>query len=79
MGVANLWQVCRLVVFTQQSFKKTQFGKGKKPIGMSDETWEKLDEKALFAIQMCLTNEVLQEALNQNKASGLWTKLEYFF
>jgi len=39
--------------------KKALFGREKKPQDMKEETWQELDEKALTAIQLCLTDEVL--------------------
>ncbi|KAG6499814.1 hypothetical protein ZIOFF_039606 [Zingiber officinale] len=43
---------------------------------MTDEQWEELDEKALSAIQLCLTHEVLREVIHETTAAGLWLKLE---
>ena len=46
---------------------------------MTDEQWQELDEKALSAIQLCLTKEVLREVIHEETASGLWLKLESLY
>ena len=38
---------------------------------MKDETWHKLDEKDLTAIQLYLTDEVLEEFSSEKIASAL--------
>lgn len=38
-----------------------------------------MDQKALAAIQLCLSNEVLQEVINENTATSLWTKLRSLY
>jgi len=48
-------------ILTQSRLKKTLLGRVKKPQDMKEETWQKLDEKALMAIQLCLADEVLDE------------------
>ena len=36
-------------------------------------------QKALSIIQMCITNDVLQEVLSEKTAESLWTKLESLY
>jgi len=43
---------------------------------MKKETWQKLDEKVLTAIQFCLTDEVLNEFSSKKTASSLWERLQ---
>ncbi|MFQ6659777.1 hypothetical protein Gotur_028537, partial [Gossypium turneri] len=41
--------------------------------------WEEFDEKALFAIQLCLANRVLYEVLMEKTSSALWKRLETLY
>ncbi|MFQ6660835.1 hypothetical protein Gotur_029207, partial [Gossypium turneri] len=41
--------------------------------------WEELDEKALSAIQLCLTNTLLQKVLMEKTSSALWKRLETLY
>ena len=63
-------------VLTQNGLKKALDGKSKKPASMTDDQWDKLDEKALSSIQLCLSKEVLREVVNETTVAGLWLKLE---
>ena len=38
-----------------------------------------MDEKALSAIQLCLSREVLREFINEKTAAGIWSKLESLY
>lgn len=51
----------------------------KKPTMISDEQWQDLDEKAMSAIQLCLTKEVLREIIHEETTAALWTKLESLY
>ena len=51
-------------------------GEDKKPIRVSEAKWEEMDVKALLAIQLCLSNEVLREVLKENTSKGIWEKLK---
>jgi hypothetical protein len=75
----GLWRVRMLAVLTQNDLKIALKGKEKKPQDMSDSDWEQLDEKALTAIQLCLTDTVLKEVLGETTAAGLWLKLESLY
>ena len=48
-------------ILIQNGLHKALEGEDKKPIGVSDAKWEEMDAKALSAIQLCLSNEVLRE------------------
>ncbi|KAG8483218.1 hypothetical protein CXB51_022126 [Gossypium anomalum] len=52
---------------------------GKKPENVNKTEWKELDEKALSAIQLCLTNTVLQEVLMEKTLSALWKRLETLY
>jgi hypothetical protein len=46
---------------------------------MTDDKWEYLDEKALSALQLSLSPEVLREVTNAKSAAKLWKKLEELY
>lgn len=46
---------------------------------MTDEQWEKLDEKALSTIQLCLAAHVLREVLDKATMVDLWLGLEALY
>ena len=73
----NLWQVRMMGFLVQSSLKKVVTGK--KPENLNKTEWEELDEKALSAIQLCLTNTVLQEVLMEKTSSALWKRLEILY
>lgn len=51
----SIWRIQIKTVITQNGLKKALEGKAKKPSIMADEQWQELDEKALAAIQLCLS------------------------
>ena len=75
----SIWRVQMRAVLTQHGLKKALDGKAKKPSTMVDEQWNELDEKAVSAIQLCLSREVLREVINEDTAAGLWKKLENLY
>jgi len=75
----SLWQVRMLAVLTQNGLKKALFGKSKKPATMSEDEWNEMDDKALTAIQLNLSNDVLQEVLSEKTSADLWVKLEELY
>ena len=46
-------------------------GKAEKPTIITEEKWEELDLKALSAIKLCLSNEILREVAKEDSATGL--------
>lgn len=75
----SIWRVQIKAVLTQNGLKKALDGKSKKPTSMIDEQWEKLGNKALSAIQLCLSKEVLREVVSETTAAELWLKLESLY
>lgn len=75
----SIWKVQMKAVLTQIGLRRALDGKQKKPLTMTDEEWQEMDEKALSAIQLCLTTEVLYEVLHEETAAGLWLKLESLY
>ncbi|MCI18063.1 transducin/WD40 repeat-like superfamily protein [Trifolium medium] len=73
----SIWRVQMRAVLTHNGLKKALDGKAKKPISMTEEQWDELDEKALSSIQLCLSKEVLREVVNETTAAGLWLKYSY--
>ena len=46
---------------------------------MSNEQWDKMDEKALSIIHLCLSKEILCEVVNETTTIALWLKLESLY
>nr|GEX07819.1 retrovirus-related Pol polyprotein from transposon TNT 1-94 [Tanacetum cinerariifolium] len=61
-----IWKVHMQAVLMHQGYKKDLRGIAHKPQNISDENLLELDEKALAAIQLFLTREVLRENLDVN-------------
>ncbi|KAH1082252.1 hypothetical protein J1N35_022013 [Gossypium stocksii] len=51
----NLWQVRMMTILVQTGLKKIVIVKKSKNLNQTE--WKELDEKALFSIQLCLTNK----------------------
>ena len=64
------------VILIQNGVYKALEGDVKKPIGLSEVKWEEMDAKALLAIQLCLSNEVLRELVKEVISKRIWEKLE---
>ncbi|KAL8160958.1 hypothetical protein V2J09_012447 [Rumex salicifolius] len=75
----SIWRVQMKAVLTQNGLKKALESKAKMPAGTTDEQWTDLDERALSAIQLCLSREVLREVIHEETAAGLWSKLESLY
>ncbi|KAK5803339.1 hypothetical protein PVK06_030984 [Gossypium arboreum] len=73
----NLWQVWMMAILVQSDLKKVVTGE--KPENLNKTEWEKLDEKALSAIHLCLANTALQEVLMEKTSSALWKRLETLY
>ena len=63
-------------ILTKNRLKKALLGREKKLQDMKEETWQKLDEKALTAIQLFLADEVLDEVSMETTSSSLWERLQ---
>ncbi|MFQ6641379.1 hypothetical protein Gotur_014790 [Gossypium turneri] len=68
----NIWQLQIMAILVQTGLKKVIIEK--KPENLNQTKWEELNEEALSAIQLCLTNTVLQEVLMENISSALREK-----
>ena len=59
----------------QHVLKKALGGKSSKPITITNEQWYELDEQTFLAIQLCLSQVVLQKVIKEEIVAGLWLKL----
>jgi hypothetical protein len=50
-----------------------------RPTDMADDKWEDLDDKALSALQLSLSPNVLREVMNTKSMTELWKKLEELY
>ena len=60
-----------LAVLTHNGLKKVLAGKMTRPTTMTEEQWDEMDEKALSAIQICLSREVLREVINEKTVEDI--------
>jgi len=83
----NLWKVQKRAVLIQHRLWKVLSGPHTKPSTMTEEQWakqkkkkrglltdyewEELDEKALFAIQLCVVPHALRKVLDKTTAMDL--------
>ena len=77
-GNFRLWQKMVKALLVQQGPHKTLQGKSSKLAGTSDENWEEMDLKAASTIQLCLAEDVMYNMIVEEKATGLWSKLEMY-
>lgn len=75
----GLWKRKMRVILVQQGWEKALAGKSNKPISMTDDQFKEIDLKALSAIQLCLSDEVLQVVTKEETTVGLWLKLESMY
>jgi len=59
--------------------QKTLQGKSAKPAGTSNEDWEEMDLKTANTIQLCLSDEVMYNVMNEKTVTGLWTRSETLY
>jgi hypothetical protein len=50
-----------------------------RPADMTDDKWQDIDERALSAIQLSLSFDVLREVMHEKSAATLWKKLEELY
>ena len=75
----SLWQVKMKAILIQNRVHKALDDEEKKPGGTSEARWEEMDAKALSAIQLCLSNEVLREFVREETSKGIQEKLESLY
>ena len=67
----GLWQVKMRAIIIQNGVQKAIDGVDKMPEGKTAAKWEEIDSKALSAIQLCLSNEVLREVVKETTTKGI--------
>ena len=72
----STWCIQMIVILIQHGMKKALGGKSSKPVTMTNEQWNELDEKALSAIQLCFSEDILREVIKEETTSSLWLKLQ---
>ena len=75
----GLCQVKTKEILIQNRGYKGHVGEEKKPIGLSEGKWEEMDAKALLAIQLCPSNELLREVVKETTSKGIWEKLKSLY
>jgi hypothetical protein len=71
------WQVKMRAILAQTSdLDDVLDGFGKKPVASWTEEEKRKDRKALSLIQLHLSNNILQEVLQERSAAALWLKLK---
>ena len=54
-----------MAVLVQQNLKAALDVKEKWPLRMEEQEWNDIDQKALFTIQLSITDDVLQEVISE--------------
>jgi len=67
------------VLLVQLGLHKTLQEKSTKPASMSNENWEEIDLKVPSMIQLCLTNEVMYNVMDEETDTSLWSRLEMLY
>jgi hypothetical protein len=71
-----IWHIQMKVVLTQLVVRKSlQI----RPADMTDDKWQDIDERALSAIQLILSFDVLHEVMHEKSVATLWKKLEELY
>jgi len=67
-----LWQRRMKDLLIQQGVYKALLRKAKKPEKMDDDEWEEMDVKAASAICLNLSDEVIHNVINEEKAETIY-------
>lgn len=71
----GLWKVQMESLLIKQDLSLTLEGKAKKPAGMADEDWEKLEKKVRATIFLSLSNNVLFNVTGDATTKEVWDRL----
>ncbi|KAL5791041.1 hypothetical protein ACOSQ2_005929 [Xanthoceras sorbifolium] len=74
----TMWQVKMCAILIHNGLHQALLGKDKLPNTIDEAKKQEMDDKALASIQLCLSNEVLREVMQEKTAKDLWDKLESF-
>ncbi|KAL5766903.1 hypothetical protein ACOSP7_017520 [Xanthoceras sorbifolium] len=75
----TMWQVKMRAILIHNGLHQALLGKDKLPSTMDEAKKQEMDDKALASIQLCLSNEVLREVMQEKTAKDLWDKLESLY
>ncbi|KAL5858125.1 hypothetical protein ACOSQ3_005583 [Xanthoceras sorbifolium] len=75
----TMWQVKMRAILIHNGLLQALLGKDKLPSTMDEAKKQEMDDKALASIQLCLSNEVLREVMQEKTAKDLWDKLESLY
>ncbi|KAL5757330.1 hypothetical protein ACOSP7_019941 [Xanthoceras sorbifolium] len=75
----TMWQVKMRAILIHNGLHQALLGKDKLPSIMDEAKKQEMDDKALASIQLCLSNEVLREVMQEKTAKDLWDKLESLY
>ena len=75
----SLWKVQIGSLLVKQDLSVTIKGKSKKPATMSNEDWQKMDEKAMASIFLSLAKNVLFNVSNEKSTKEVWDKLQNMY
>ena len=68
----SLWQRRMKELLIQQGVHKALLGKVKKPEKMENDVWEEMDAKAASVIHLNLSDEVIHNVIDEEKAKSIW-------
>jgi hypothetical protein len=71
-----IWQIQMKAVLTQLVVQKAL---QTRPASITDDKWQYIDERALSAIQLGLSFDVLREVMHEKSTTTLWKKLEELY
>ena len=66
-------------MLVQQGLHKTLQGKSAKPASTSNKDWEEMDLRAVSTIQLYLADKVMYNVMDEETATGLWSRLETLY
>ncbi|KAL5740548.1 hypothetical protein ACOSQ2_029728 [Xanthoceras sorbifolium] len=75
----TMWQVKMCAILIHNGLHQALLGKDKLPSTIDEAKKQEMDDKALVSIQLCLSNEVLREVMQEKTAKDLWDKLESLY
>ncbi|KAL5759540.1 hypothetical protein ACOSQ2_018378 [Xanthoceras sorbifolium] len=67
----TMWQVKMRAILIHNGLHQALLGKDKLPSTTDEAKKQKMDDKALASIQLCLSNEVLREVMQEKTAKDL--------
>jgi hypothetical protein len=75
----NFWRVRMKALLVQRGLSKVLKGNDPLPESLTEDEKEEILEKAHSTIQLCLSNEVLREVVEEDTVANLWLKLESLY